>query len=238
MHVLGVRARSAAVVRLVCKVVLALLPKSGQHQVTHGVFGIRDTSVGAEADRVLGRETNRQCSSWAGFRLESPIRRLIHDPRRILGPWVQPGDRVADIGCGAGYFSIALARLVGPSGLVLAVDVDSKALERLRRRARRAGLASRLVVKHGPVEALEPERGFDFVLAFWMVHEASDRSKLFANVRAMLKARGRLLVVEPWIHVSRACFEESIRLAVDDGFSVVRRFRIRMSRAALLEKPT
>ncbi|NTW57569.1 MAG: class I SAM-dependent methyltransferase [Nitrospirae bacterium] len=75
---------------------------------------------------------------------------------------------MADLGCGMGYFSIALAALVGDAGTVIAVDVQQEMLDRTRKRAEKAGVARCI----RPVLAAHDDLGFsdpvDFVLAFWM----------------------------------------------------------------------
>ncbi len=182
-------------------------------------------------------EATHVCPWWLSYVFDNPLRRCLHDPARILGPYVEEGMKVADLGCGAGYFSIGLAHLVGPTGRVLAVDLQPFVLKRLVRRARSAGVAERLEVRRGAVERLGPGGDFGFVLAFWMVHEVPDRRRMFAVVRAMLRPGGRVLVAEPRRHVSAESLEESARHAIDEGFCVVQRPRIALSRAVLLVKP-
>jgi len=71
------------------------------------------------------------CPWWLCFTFDNPLRRLIHDPESILGSYVRYGDTVLDIGPGMGYFTIPLAGLVGPSGLVIAADVQQRMLDAL-----------------------------------------------------------------------------------------------------------
>ncbi len=54
------------------------------------------------------------CPWWLCPTFDNPLRRLIHNPDRILAGLVRPGEIALDLGCGMGYFSIPLARLVGP----------------------------------------------------------------------------------------------------------------------------
>jgi len=70
--------------------------------------------------------SKRVCPWWLGYLLASPIRRLLHNPTRILTPFVRPGMTVLEPGPGMGYFTLELARLVGTSGRVVAVDVQPK----------------------------------------------------------------------------------------------------------------
>ena len=82
------------------------------------------------------------CPWWsAWFTINNPLRRLLHDPQQIVGPYVEPGMTVMDVGCGAGWFSIPMARMVGDQGRVLAVDLQPQMLDMVRRRreGRRGG---------------------------------------------------------------------------------------------------
>ena len=93
------------------------------------------------------------CPWWLGYWLVSPLRRLWQDPEKILEPYVKTGMTVLEPGCGMGFFTLDLARLVGPKGKVVAVDLQEKMLAGLKRRARKAGLdgsiESRLVKADG-----------------------------------------------------------------------------------------
>jgi ubiquinone/menaquinone biosynthesis C-methylase UbiE len=76
------------------------------------------------------------CPWWcAWFSLSNPLRRLVHDPQVIVGPFVEPGMTVLDVGCGVGWFSIPMAQMVGEKGQVIAVDLQPQMLDMLRRRA-------------------------------------------------------------------------------------------------------
>ncbi|MFH0787643.1 MAG: hypothetical protein V2B13_08500 [Pseudomonadota bacterium] len=71
-------------------------------------------------DRIPGRDKHI-CSWWCCFAFDNPIRKLVQDPIRILGPYVQEGFTAVGIGPGMGTFTIPLCRLVGPAGKVMAV---------------------------------------------------------------------------------------------------------------------
>jgi SAM-dependent methyltransferase len=68
----------------------------------------------------------------------NPLRRLLENPMRLLGPHVQAGTTVLDLGCAPGFFTLPLARMVGPASRVIALDVQPRMLRGLQRRARRA----------------------------------------------------------------------------------------------------
>ena len=84
------------------------------------------------------------CPWWMGYVLISPLRRLLQNPRKILDSHVKPGMITLDVGCGMGYFSLAMAETVGPEGKVVCVDLQPKMIEALKRRASKAGVLDRI----------------------------------------------------------------------------------------------
>lgn len=76
----------------------------------------------------------------------------------------------------------------------------------------------------------------DFALAFAIVHEVPDKDRFFKEINCVLKTRSKLMFAEPKVHVSEKDFNDSIKLAEEEGFTVVNRLYIRRSHAVLLEK--
>ncbi len=136
-----------------------------------------------------------------------------------------------------GFFTLELARRVGPKGRVLAVELQPKMLEGLAKRAAKAGLAARIELRSPKGERLGLEdyaRKVDSALAFAMVHEVSNPAALFADIHDALKPGGKLLFAEPAGHVRAEAFEVSLGQARDTGLAVVSRPAIWRSRAAVL----
>ena len=182
----------------------------------------------------------RVCPWWLGPLLASPLRRLWQHPRRLLAPHVRPGMTVLEPGPGMGFFTLDLARLVGPSGRVVAVDVQPRMLEGLRRRAERAGLASTIETRLARDEDLGVDDlagRVDLALALWVVHEMPDQARFFDQVRRALKPGGQILVVEPRGHVGEAEFEETLRTAGAAGLERVESPPVAGGRTALLRAP-
>lgn len=184
-------------------------------------------------DGLFGRDRH-VCPWWLCFTFDNLIRKLFHDPEKILAPHVREGDTVLDMGPGMGYFSIPLARMVGDRGKVIAADIQPPMLAALARRARKQGLEGRIVTQLCRAESIGILESVDFALAFWMVHEVPDQGKLFLEMAGLLKPKGRLLVAEPIIHVTRRMFERTIRRAEEAGFIVTENPKVVMSRAAVL----
>ena len=184
----------------------------------------------------FGRMNNRVCPWWLCYSFDNPLRRLFHDPVRLLALYVKTGMTAVDIGCGMGYFTIGLARLAGPEGKVVAVDLQQKMLDALARRARRAGLADRIVLHRCRKNSLGVDGPADFVLVFWMAHEVPDKSRFFREIAALLKPGGRMLLAEPKFHVAKKGLAQTLAACGEAGFRIVKEPAIFLSRAALLQR--
>jgi ubiquinone/menaquinone biosynthesis C-methylase UbiE len=174
-----------------------------------------------------------------GYMLANPMRRLLQDPERILRPYVDGGAKALDIGPGMGFFSLPMARLAGDTGWVVCVDLQERMIAELRRRAARAGLASRIHARVCSSHSLKIDDlagTLDFALAFAMVHEVPDKDRLFAEIKAALRTGGRLLLCEPVGHVTRDQFAATLALASRAGYAVSAGPRVRFSHCALLTK--
>ncbi len=177
------------------------------------------------------------CPWWLGYVLVSPLRRLFQHPRRWLEPYVKEGMLVVEPGCGMGFFTLEMARMLGPEGRVVAVDLQPRMLGGLQRRARRAGLSDLIELRRaGPgklgIEDLAGE--VDLIVAIYVVHELPDRDAFFAETRAALNPAGRMLIVEPRVHGGGGdSFAEMLGEA--SGFSVAGRPRLGSNQSALLE---
>jgi len=176
------------------------------------------------------------CPWWGGFFIDNPIRRLLHDPQKIVGLYVQPGTTVMDVGCGMGWFAIPMAKMVGDQGRVIAVDLQQKMVDVLKKRAEQAGVTDRIQLHKCEQDRLGVDAQADFALAFAMVHEVPDQRRLLGEIHACLKAEGKFLVAEPRLHVPARAFDETVAIAEELGFRVVEEPSVRWCRAVVLEK--
>jgi len=155
------------------------------------------------------------------YLLINPLRRFLEPPDELLGPHVEPDMTVLDMGCGFGFFSLPLARMVGAEGRVLCADVEPRAIARLQRRARRAGLADRIDTR--PCEPRDVGFGdyagrVDLVTVMHTLHELEDLPGFLSQVKTLLKPTGRLLVVEPKGHVKPEHFAAELSCCRASGF--------------------
>jgi SAM-dependent methyltransferase len=179
------------------------------------------------------------CPWWLGYLLANPLRRLTQNPAKILAPYVREGMTVLEPGPGMGFFTLELARLVGPSGRVVAVDLQPRMIQRLKRRAAKKGLIERVEARLAKRDSLglsDFAGRVDFALAFAVVHELPAADSFFAQVAQTLRPGASLLLAEPTVHVNAAEFEDELRVAAQAGLELAARPSIRRSRAALLRK--
>jgi 2-polyprenyl-3-methyl-5-hydroxy-6-metoxy-1,4-benzoquinol methylase len=180
------------------------------------------------------------CPWWIGWLLLSPLRRWLEHPERLLAPHIRAGMTVLEPGCGMGYFSLPLARMVGPAGRVLCVDLQPRMLAGLRRRAAKAGLSGRIEAIDGTLDepALDGRRGtVDVAVAIHMVHEVPDVPAFLGRLAELLRPGGRLLIIEPKGHVSAEAFAGTVRSGLAAGLVERGRPLGPEARAVLLERP-
>ena len=179
------------------------------------------------------------CPWWLGYLLLCPARRVFWNPSKLLSPHVRAGMTVLEPGPGMGFFTLELARLVGGTGRVMAIDIQPRMLDRLRRRAAKAGVLDRVDARLATPDSLaiaDLAGAVDFTLAFYMVHETPGAAGFFRQAAQASKPGARLLLAEPMGHVSRAAFEAELQAARDAGFALLESPKVGRSHAALFER--
>ena len=179
------------------------------------------------------------CPWWVGYLLASPVRKLMNDPVGLLTSFVREGMTVFEPGPGMGYFTLELARLVGPTGRVVAVDLQPQMIAGLRRRAERAGLLDRIEARVAPAATINLagyDGAFDFVLAFAVVHEFPSMDVFFAEAAQAMKQGAKLLLAEPAGHVGADAFGQELSGAARRNLVSCPGPKIWRSRSAILTK--
>jgi ubiquinone/menaquinone biosynthesis C-methylase UbiE len=179
------------------------------------------------------------CPWWMGPLLLNPWRRWTVKPEQLLDPYVRGGMTVLEPGPGMGFFTLPLARLVGPLGRVVAVDVQAKMLDGLRRRAQKAGLADRIETRVAQADWMcigDLVGGVDFVLASAVVHEMPSAERFFGEVAGVLRPGASILLAEPRGHVKVEKFAGELEAARLAGLSVDDQPAIRGCQTAVLRK--
>jgi len=182
---------------------------------------------------------NQICSHRHSFALDNILRRFIQSPKKIIGPYLKKGDTAVDLGCGPGFFTLPMAEFVGPSGTVIAVDLQEEMLARVQSKLanlKDQSKAAKLIFhKCGEHDiGLDETVQADFILAYYMVHETPDRYHFLQQLRMLLKPSGSILVVEPPFHVSRKDFAKTLSIAEQTGLVIIDRPKGKGGKSALL----
>ncbi|HZR82445.1 MAG TPA: class I SAM-dependent methyltransferase [Candidatus Binatia bacterium] len=141
--------------------------------------------------------TTLGCASWKRFAYEGWGRDRWQQPDRVLEAiGVHDGERVADVGAGGGYFTFRLAKAVGSTGVVYAVDVDPDMIDYLRTRARDDGFRNVEVVA-APTDAPGlPPQSIDLLFMSNTYHHIEDPVAYFRNARRCLRDGGRVAILD------------------------------------------
>jgi ubiquinone/menaquinone biosynthesis C-methylase UbiE len=128
------------------------------------------------------------------------IRRLFEHPSKSVEPYVTNGQVVADLGCGSGYYTLALAECVGPEGRVYAVDLDDETIRELERKAGKRGY--RNIEAHASSASdlsFIKDGSVDFVLANGLLCSMADHRQAAVNeIRRILKPTGQAYLSLGW----------------------------------------
>ncbi len=181
----------------------------------------------------------RVCPWWVGFLLASPLRRITENPVKILSPYVKSGMTVLEVGPAMGFFTFDAARMVGPEGRLVCVDIQEKMIRSLLKRVAKRGLTDRIdarVCDDNSLGVGDLDGQVDLVLALYIVHEVPDQAALMAELHRALKPQGTMLLVEPSGHIKASAFEDTVETAQQAGFAVTDRPKVRRSRAVVFVK--
>jgi len=170
---------------------------------------------------AIKTESGHVCPHRFAFMLDNWFRRLIQNPKRIVGGYIEKGDTVIDIGCGPGFFSIDMAKMVGADGKVIAVDMQEHMLAGVRRKAAKYGLFERMEFHQCQSNTIGLDRKADFILAYYMLHETPGPGKFLCETKSLLKNGAELLVVEPRMHVSQKMFDSMMKDAEKAGLEAI-----------------
>jgi ubiquinone/menaquinone biosynthesis C-methylase UbiE len=128
--------------------------------------------------------------------LEGPDREDWQQPDRVMDALqIGDGSVVADLGAGAGWFTIRLARRVGPNGRVYAEDVQPQMIEAITRRVQREGLRNVVPTLGTPVDPQLPPNGVDVILIVDSYSEFEQRIALLRNIARSLRPDGRIGII-------------------------------------------
>jgi ubiquinone/menaquinone biosynthesis C-methylase UbiE len=187
-----------------------------------------NASIGEEAlSEEIRRKEQARTSHWLysrrGPAFLDNLAHLFEHPISLIEPYIQKGQTVADLGCGWGKYSFALADLVGAQGMVFAVDLGKKCIDSIQKKITKQG---RINIKAYASSAAElgfiADRSIDFVLANGLLCSMAYGRRLAVNeIKRILKRSGKaylsLGMVPPFGYVNQAEWE-----SIMEGFTVER----------------
>ena len=141
-------------------------------------------------------------SPFVAFVMNSPLRPKFNDPiKTVKGARIQAGQKVLEVGCGTGYFTIPAAKLVGDSGLIHAIDIYPPSIEYVTRKVRDAKLTNVKISNADANDTKLPNNSFDLILLFGVIPAPIlPLNRLLPEMHRLLKSSGSLAVwtAFPW----------------------------------------
>lgn len=201
---------------LIALVVVAALAALNGQQRRHPVSG-----------RVLAPTMGVEGAAW----LDRPEREAEEAPSKAIAALnIRPGAVVADVGAGSGYYTVRLAEVVGPTGKVVATDLQAGMLDIIRSKIARDRLTNVEVVQGRADDPVLPAGAFDLILMVDVYHELASPQPFVRKLKEALKPDGRLVLIEFRREDPRVPIREEHKMSVSqvrqelaaDGFQIDR----------------
>ena len=175
------------------------------------------------------------CPEWlAGF-LDNWFRKWLQNPRKILGPYIKSGMTVLDFGCGPGFFTVEIAKMVGTSGKVIAVDVQEGMLQKLKDKIIGTDINNRIFLHKSIENRIGIVDHVDVVVAFYVFHELTNKNDILDEIKSLLKENGIFIFIEPkYVHVSKQEFNDTVIKANNIGLKEIGSINMLMSRSVVM----
>ena len=188
--------------------------------------------------RVIAQVMGYAGAAW----LERPEREREEEPSKAIAALdIRPGQVVADVGAGSGYYTVRLAERVGASGKVFATDIQPEMLKLLQQRVARERLTQVDVVQAAQTDPRLPRNQLDLILMVDVYHELARPQEMLRQLRTALKSDGRLVLIEFRKESAWVPIREEHKMSVTGGADGTRSgrlpFRSRHRRAAVAAHP-
>jgi SAM-dependent methyltransferase len=148
--------------------------------------------------RWASRRRQLPCPTWLAWFLDTPLLETITDTQATLDRiGLREGDSALDVGCGPGRLTIPAADRVGPTGIIVALDIQPEMLTRLQRQITQDGITN-IIVQLGDISSDDslPPNNFDCAWLVTVLGEIPDRLAALQNLYRVLKPGGTLSITE------------------------------------------
>ncbi|OHD05646.1 MAG: methyltransferase type 11 [Spirochaetes bacterium GWD1_27_9] len=179
--------------------------------------------------------SNKVCPVEHAGVLDTNFRKLFHNPKKILKPFISEGMTVLDLGCGPGFFTIEMAKLVGNSGKVIAADLQQEMLDKLKKKVENTNLSNRIKLHKCQEDKISLSEKVDLILVFYMLHEVPNQLTFLQELKTFLKPNGKIFIVEPKFHVSKKDFQKSINMIKQSGFEIIEEPKVFFSKSVIIK---
>jgi ubiquinone/menaquinone biosynthesis C-methylase UbiE len=149
--------------------------------------------------RIPGKDEPGMLRDRVHFRMMSFVHEtmyeLFRDPYEPLkAAGLRPGQRVLEVGCGPGFFTVPAAEIVGQDGSVTSIDVSPSAVAHVRQKVEEAGATNVEVLLANASDTGLPEGSFDLSFVFGLGHVVGDLGDIWAELHRLLKPGGTLVI--------------------------------------------
>lgn len=179
--------------------------------------------------REIARTMHFQGAPW----LTRESRQREEDCRTMVkNLGIKPGMTVCDMGCGNGFYSLRMARLVGRKGKVLAVDIQPQMLRLMEARASEARIKNIVSILGTPTDPKLPEKQVDLILCVDVYHEFSNPEQMLRAMRKSLKQDGQIVLLEfrmedpevPILRLHKMSKKQIMKELPPNGFKLTKSF--------------
>jgi ubiquinone/menaquinone biosynthesis C-methylase UbiE len=189
--------------------------------------------------RLASRRQELPCPSWLGWmvELDNPFTEVNRAAFIVEHLGLEPGMRVLDAGCGPGRLTLPLAAAVGPSGQVLALDIQAEMLSRASDKLKSAGLDNVEFIQAGLGQGVLPSGYFDRAVLVTVLGEIPDQASALKEIYRALKPGGILSVTEVIFDPHFQRHKTVVRLVETAGFREVELFGRKLAYTMHFQKP-
>jgi ubiquinone/menaquinone biosynthesis C-methylase UbiE len=187
---------------------------------------------------LVWRWASWPCPAWLVPLLENPYVEAVAGAKTILErAGIRPGMRALDAGCGPGRLTVPASKMVGPSGQIVAVDIQRRMLQMLRGRVEEKGLTNVELVLAGLGEGRLAANEFDVALLVTVLGEIPDKVAALREIYECLRPGGVLSITEVLPDPHYQSLSRVRRLVTDSGFRELAIFQGCLSYTLNVSKP-